>query len=301
MYREKICIFASNSNKMNSNHTIKSVQVLFKEELKALYPQREIEGITYILLEHLLNYSKIEIQLNKNEKIEQNNFERISEALVDLKRSIPIQYIIGETEFYDLRFKVNEHTLIPRQETEELVHAIINDNRVVNPKILDVGTGSGCIPIVLAHNIVGANVSSVDVSEGAIVIAKENALINKTEISFYHRDFLNWEDYSWDKDFDIIVSNPPYVKESEKELMQKNVLAYEPHTALFVDDNDPLIFYRRIAEFAKSHLKKGGKLYFEINEALGCEMVELQESLGFTSVRLMKDLNGRDRMTSAEW
>jgi len=301
MYREKICIFASNSNKMNSNHTIKSVQVLFKEELKALYPQREIEGITYILLEHLLNYSKIEIQLNKNEKIEQNNFERISEALVDLKRSIPIQYIIGETEFYDLRFKVNEHTLIPRQETEELVHAIINDNRVVNPKILDVGTGSGCIPIVLAHNIVGANVSSVDVSEGAIVTAKENALINKTAISFYHRDFLNWEDYSWDKDFDIIVSNPPYVKESEKELMQKNVLAYEPHTALFVDDNDPLIFYRRIAEFAKSHLKKGGKLYFEINEALGCEMVELQESLGFTSVRLMKDLNGRDRMTSAEW
>ena len=286
---------------MNSNHTIKSVQVLFKEELKALYPQREIEGITYILLEHLLNYSKIEIQLNKNEKIEQNNFERISEALVDLKRSIPIQYIIGETEFYDLRFKVNEHTLIPRQETEELVHAIINDNRVVNPKILDVGTGSGCIPIALAHNIVGANVSSVDVSEGAIVIAKENALINKTAISFYHRDFLNWEDYSWDKDFDIIVSNPPYVKESEKELMGKNVLAYEPHTALFVDDNDPLIFYRRIAEFAKSHLKKGGKLYFEINEALGCEMVELQESLGFTSVRLMKDLNGRDRMTSAEW
>jgi len=286
---------------MNSNHTIKSVQVLFKEELKALYPQREIEGITYILLEHLLNYSKIEIQLNKNEKIEQNNFERISEALVDLKRSIPIQYIIGETEFYDLRFKVNEHTLIPRQETEELVHAIINDNRVVNPKILDVGTGSGCIPIVLAHNIVGANVSSVDVSEGAIVTAKENALINKTAISFYHRDFLNWEDYSWDKDFDIIVSNPPYVKESEKELMGKNVLAYEPHTALFVDDNDPLIFYRRIAEFAKSHLKKGGKLYFEINEALGCEMVELQESLGFTSVRLMKDLNGRDRMTSAEW
>ena len=286
---------------MNSNHTIKSVQVLFKEELKALYPQREIEGITYILLEHLLNYSKIEIQLNKNEKIEQNNFERISEALVDLKRSIPIQYIIGETEFYDLRFKVNEHTLIPRQETEELVHAIINDNRVVNPKILDVGTGSGCIPIVLAHNIVGANVSSVDVSEGAVITAKENALINKTEISFYHRDFLNWEDYSWDKDFDIIVSNPPYVKESEKELMQKNVLAYEPHTALFVDDNDPLIFYRRIAEFAKSHLKKGGKLYFEINEALGCEMVELQESLGFTSVRLMKDLNGRDRMTSAEW
>ncbi|MGZ2368969.1 peptide chain release factor N(5)-glutamine methyltransferase [Ancylomarina sp. YFZ004] len=285
---------------MNSDHTIKSIQNLFKEELKALYPQREIEGITYILLEYLLNYSKIEIQLNKNEKIEQNNFDRLSEALEDLKKSIPIQYVIGETEFYDLTFKVNEHTLIPRQETEELVHAIINENKINAPKILDIGTGSGCIPIVLARNIVDANISSVDVSEGAIVIAKENALLNKTAISFYHRDFLKWEDYSWDKDFDIIVSNPPYVKESEKELMDENVLAYEPHTALFVDDNDALIFYRRIAEFAKDHLKKGGKLYFEINEALGQEMIELQESLGFSSVRLMKDLNGRDRMTSAE-
>jgi len=285
---------------MNSDHTIKSIQNLFKDELKAVYPLREIEGITYILLEHLLNYSKIEIQLNKNEKIEQNIFNRISKALGDLKKSIPIQYVIGETEFYDLVFKVNEHTLIPRQETEELVHAIINDNKVNTPKILDIGTGSGCIPIVLAHNITGANVSSVDVSEGAIVIARENALLNKTAVRFYHRDFLRWEDYSWDKDFDIIVSNPPYVKESEKELMEENVLTYEPHTALFVDDNDALIFYRRIAEFAKDHLKKGGKLYFEINEALGQEMIELQESLGFKSVRLMKDLNGKDRMTSAE-
>jgi len=285
---------------MNSNHTIKSIQNLFKEELKALYPQREIEGITNILLEHLLNYSKIEIQLNKNEKIEQNIFEKIREALEALKKSIPIQYIIAETEFYDLTFKVNKHTLIPRQETEELVHAIINDNKVNAPKVLDIGTGSGCIPIVLAHNIVDANVSSVDISEGAIVIAKENALLNKATVRFYHRDFLRWEDYTWDKDFDIIVSNPPYVKESEKELMEENVLAYEPHSALFVADNDALIFYRRIAEFAKDHLKKGGKLYFEINEALGQEMIELLESRGFSSVRLMKDLNGRDRMTYAE-
>jgi release factor glutamine methyltransferase len=285
---------------MNSNHTIKSIQNLFKEELKAVYPQREIESVTYILLEHLLNYSKIEIQLNKNEKIEQNIFDRIGKALRDLKKSVPIQYVIGETEFYDLIFKVNEHTLIPRQETEELVHAIINKNRIISPKILDIGTGSGCIPIVLAHNITGANISSVDVSDGAIAIAKANAQLNQVKVDFYHRDFLKWEDYSWDKDFDIIVSNPPYVKESEKELMANNVLAYEPHTALFVDDNDPLIFYRRIAEFAKKHLKKGGKLYFEINESLGQEMVELQESLGFSSVQLTKDLNGRDRMTSAE-
>tara|TARA_R110001583_G_scaffold61505_1_gene181642 strand:- start:2587 stop:3447 length:861 start_codon:yes stop_codon:yes gene_type:complete len=285
---------------MNSDQTIKSIQDLFKEELKAIYSHREIESIIYILLEHLLNYSKIEIQLNKNEKIEQNIFDKATSALSDLKKSVPIQYIIGETEFYDLIFKVNEHTLIPRQETEELVHAIINDNKLNAPKILDIGTGSGCIPIVLAHNITGANVSSVDISERAIVIAKENAALNKVTIDFHHRNFLKWDEYSWEKGYDIIVSNPPYVKESEKGLMDENVLAYEPHTALFVDDNDPLIFYRRIAEFAKVYLRKGGKLYFEINEALGQEMIELQESLGFSSVRLMKDLNGRDRMTSAE-
>ncbi|MFT5750392.1 MAG: release factor glutamine methyltransferase [Ancylomarina sp.] len=285
---------------MNSDQTIKSIQDLFKKELKAIYPQREIENILYILLEHLLNYSKIEIQLNKNEKIEQNIFDKAMASLIDLKKSVPIQYVIGETEFYSLIFKVNEHTLIPRQETEELVHAIINDNKVNAPRILDIGTGSGCIPIVLAHNIAGANVSSVDISEGAIVIAKENATLNKVTIDFYHRNFLKWDEYSWEKGYDIIVSNPPYVKESEKVLMDENVLAYEPHTALFVDDNDPLIFYRRIAEFAKVHLRKGGKLYFEINEALGQEMIELQESLGFSSVRLMEDLNGRDRMTSAE-
>ncbi len=285
---------------MNSDQTIKTIQDLFKEELKMIYPQREIESIVYILLEHLLNYSKIEIQLNKNEKIEQNIFDQITSALRDLKKSIPIQYIIGETEFYDLTFKVNKHTLIPRQETEELVHAIITENKTASPKILDVGTGSGCIPVVLACNISGANVSSIDISEGAIVMAKENATLNNVAIDFYHRNFLKWEEYSWDKGYDIIVSNPPYVKESEKELMEDNVLTYEPHTALFVDDNDPLIFYKRIAEFAKVHLKKGGKLYFEINEALGQEMIELQESLGLSSVRLMKDLNGRDRMTSAE-
>ncbi|RXQ89029.1 peptide chain release factor N(5)-glutamine methyltransferase [Ancylomarina salipaludis] len=286
---------------MNSAHNIKSIQNLFKEELKTFYPQREIENICYLLLEHLLNYSKIEIQLNKNEKIEQNIFDQISKALNDLKQSVPIQYIIGETEFYDLKFKVNKQTLIPRQETEELVHAIIQENKIKSPKILDIGTGSGCIPIVLAHHINKACVSTVDISAGAIEKAKENALLNEVTIDFYHRDFLKWEDYSWDNDFDIIVSNPPYVKESEKELMQDNVLAYEPHSALFVTDTDPLIFYRRITEFAKGHLKKGGKLYFEINEALGHEMLELQKSMGFSSVQLRKDLNGRDRMTSAEW
>ncbi len=285
---------------MNSDQTIKSIQNLFKEELKSIYPQREIESITYILLEHILNYSKIEIQLNKYEKIEHFFLEKIFSALKELKKSVPIQYIIGETEFYDLTFKVNEFTLIPRQETEELVHLIINENKIVAPHILDIGTGSGCIPIVLAHRIAGANVSSVDVSEEAIAVAKENAILNHVAIDFYPRNFLKWETYLWEKKYDVIVSNPPYIKESEKEFMTENVLANEPHLALFVNDDDPLIFYRRIAEFAKEYLKKGGKLYFEINKALGQEMIELQESLGFSSVQLIQDLNGRDRMTSAE-
>jgi len=285
---------------MNSDLSIKNIQNLFKEELKDIYPQREIENITSILLEHLLNYSKIEIHLNKNEKIEQNILIKIEKALFELKKAVPIQYIIGETEFYDLKFKVNQHTLIPRQETEELVHAIIGENRQKSPKILDIGTGSGCIPIVLANSISKAKVCSVDVSAEAIAIAQENAKDNHLKIEFYHRDFLKWEDFSWDKDWDIIVSNPPYVKESEKELMSKNVLDYEPHTALFVEDSDALIFYRRIAEFAIIHLKKGGKLYFEINEALGQEMIDLLEKIGFSAIRLMKDLNGRDRMVSAQ-
>lgn len=285
---------------MNSNHSIKSIQIHFKDELKQLYPEREIESISYILLESLLNYSKIELQLKKDEKIKQNSLVQILSALEKLKKSVPIQYIIGETEFYDLKFKVNEHTLIPRQETEELVHMIIHENKFGSPRILDIGAGTGCIPITLAHFIKGAQVSSVDISQAAIEVAKANAKMNRVEVDFQICNILKWEEYPWAKGLDIVVSNPPYVRESEKAIMNDNVLSYEPHTALFVDDTDPLIFYRRIAEFAKKHLKVGGKLYFEINEALGQDMIRLLSDLGFSSIRLLKDLNGKDRMTYAE-
>ncbi|BAX79789.1 peptide chain release factor N(5)-glutamine methyltransferase [Labilibaculum antarcticum] len=283
---------------MTPANTIQSTINYIKKELAELYHARETESMAYILLEYVLNYSKNQIQLNRTENIGEDHFKQIDTYTQELKTSKPIQYILGETEFYDLTFKVNEHTLIPRQETEELVHAIIKENQQKALHILDIGTGSGCIPISLAKNIQNAHVSSADISAEAIEKAKENALLNQVDINFFHRDILNWKKFDWDN-FDIIVSNPPYVTEAEKCKMDKNVLDHEPHTALFVSDHDPLIFYRTIAEFALQYLKKEGKLYFEINESLGREMVELLEQKGFAKIRLLQDINGKNRMVSA--
>lgn len=283
---------------MTPANTIQSTINYIKKELAELYHARETESMAYILLEYVLNYSKTQIQLNRTENISVNHFKQIDTYTQELKTNKPIQYILGETEFYDLTFKVNEHTLIPRQETEELVHAIIKENQQKGLHILDIGTGSGCIPISLAKNIQNAHVSSADISAEAIEKAKENALLNQVDINLFHRDILNWKKFDWDY-FDIIVSNPPYVTEAEKSKMDKNVLDHEPHTALFVSDHDPLIFYRTIAEFALQYLKKEGKLYFEINESLGREMVELLEQNGFAKIRLLQDINGKNRIVSA--
>ncbi|WP_461641474.1 peptide chain release factor N(5)-glutamine methyltransferase [Labilibaculum euxinus] len=283
---------------MTPSNTIQSTINYIKKELSELYHARETESMAYILLEYVLNYSKSQIQLNRSENISDDDFKQIASYTHELKTSKPIQYILGKTEFYDLTFKVNKHTLIPRPETEELVHAIINENRQEGLHILDIGTGSGCIPISLAKNLKNARVSSADISAEAIEKAKENAKLNQVDVHFFHRDILSWKNVDWDN-FDIIVSNPPYVTEAEKSKMEKNVLDYEPHTALFVTDHDPLIFYRTISEMALLHLKKGGKLYFEINESLGNEMVELLEQKGFNSIRLRSDINGKNRMISA--
>ncbi len=283
---------------MSHLNNIQSTINYIKNELESIYSSREGESIAYILLEELLNYSRTQIQLNKTEAIQDEQFEKIKEYIADLKENKPIQYVLGEADFYELKFKVNQHTLIPRPETEELVHAIIHENQEAKLNILDIGTGSGCIPICLAKHLVEANVSSGDISPGAIQTATENAERNKVQVTFDERDILNWEAYEWEQ-LDIIVSNPPYVTNAEKEKMEKNVLDFEPHTALFVSDQDPLIFYRRIAELAKEHLKKGGKLYFEINESLGKEMTELLEQKGFSSIQVRKDINGKDRMMSA--
>ena len=283
---------------MSQLYSIQSTINYIKKELNTIYSSRETESISYILLEHVLDYSRMQIQFSKTETLEQNTLEQVKNFVEELKTNKPIQYVLGEADFYELKFKVNEHTLIPRPETEELVHAIINENKSTNLTILDIGTGSGCIPICLAKNLNQAKISTADISEKAIETAKENAKLNDVEISFYNRDILKWMDFNWEK-YDIIVSNPPYVTEAEKEKMEKNVLKYEPHTALFVSDHDPLIFYRTISELAISHLKKGGKLYFEINESLGNEMKELLKEKGFTNILLHKDINGKNRMMSA--
>lgn len=283
---------------MTQENTLQSTINYIKKELEELYHARETESMAYILLEYVLKFSKTQIQLNRTENIKIEHVQQIKTYTQELKTSKPIQYVLGETEFYDLTFKLNEHTLIPRPETEELVHAIINENKQEGLHILDIGTGSGCIPVALAKNLKKALVSSADISAEAIKKAKENALLNQVDINFFHRDILKWKTFNWEN-FDIIVSNPPYVTEAEKSKMEKNVLDHEPHTALFVSDHDPLIFYRTIAELALQYLKKGGKLYFEINESLGYEMVDLLEQKGFNSICLRTDINGKNRMISA--
>jgi release factor glutamine methyltransferase len=190
---------------------------------------------------------------------------------------------------------VNSFVLIPRPETEELVDWIIRSNSLISPHILDIGTGSGCIPIAIKHHVPDAKIYGVDISSKAIEVAVLNSSINKLEAEFYERDILNWQKYKWGT-YDIIVSNPPYVRELEKSVMDKNVLAYEPENALFVPNDDPLLFFRKITEFALKHLAYNGKLFFEINEYLGEEIHNLLLSSGFKNIKIKKDINGKNRM-----
>lgn len=266
-----------------------------KSELSKLYPETEIQGFVRIIFELVLNFSYTDILLQKEKTLEVADIATIKAIVQRLKTYEPIQYILSETEFYDLKFKVNRETLIPRPETEELVHWIINSSIKSGAQILDIGTGSACIPVALKNELGNAKVTGVDISEGALAIAKENAALNNLDVDFFQVDILNWQNYDW-QNYDVIVSNPPYVRESEKKQMETNVLEYEPDGALFVDDNNPLIFYKTIAEFAQTKLKENGYLFFEINEYLGNEMIELVKCLGFREIKLRKDLNNKDRM-----
>lgn len=278
--------------------TIYNIKQNIKSALSDIYDKREIQSFIYIIFEHVLNYSKIDTVLNKKEEIEDETCEIIYSIIKRLEKEEPIQYILGETEFYDLIFNVNESTLIPRGETEELVQLVINENIDRDISILDIGTGSGCIAISLAKNLERAKVSAVDISEKAIETAKENAEKNNVKVNFFLEDILNIKQKY--ENYDIIVSNPPYICNSEKKLMQNNVLDYEPHTALFVEDNDPLIFYRTIAIFALETLKEEGLLYFEINEALAKEMKEMLEEHSYKNIEIIKDINERNRIVKAQ-
>lgn len=287
---------------------LKNYKSTLLQELSTLYDEKEIESFFYIVLECFHNKKRIDLALNPEMEMDAMQLLRWETVLSDLKKQKPIQYILGETEFYGLPFLVNENTLIPRPETEELVEWILSNNLVIqksnNLKILDIGTGSGCIAISLAKNLPNAQVSAIDVSEKALSTAKKNAEINKVEVNFILKNILETNDLNeltidnpqLTTQFDIIVSNPPYVRNLEKQEIKPNVLEFEPHLALFVDDNDALLFYRKIAELAKKSLSENGKLYFEINQYLGKETVELLENLGFKNIELKKDIYGNDRM-----
>ncbi len=242
-----------------------------------------------------MGLSRLEIALEPEKSVFEDAVEKFDEALTRLKTHEPIQYIIGETEFFGLPFKVNKHTLIPRPETEELVEWILKEIPSSEAmELLDIGTGSGCIAISLAKSLQNANVSALDISKEALKIASENAELNKVEVNFFQADILNSE--TLPEQYDIIVSNPPYVRELEKKQMQVNVLKYEPDSALYVKNEDPLVFYRSIALLAKNYLKSDGKLFFEINEYLGDEMIALLKGQGFKNIEIIKDIYGRNRM-----
>jgi len=287
---------------------LKNYKTTFLQKLSSLYDEQEIDSFFYILLEKLHGLKRIDLALNPSKVMDGNHLKKWNSIVSDLKVNKPIQYILGETEFYGLRFLVNENTLIPRQETEELVELIIESTnyelRNTKLKVLDIGTGSGCIAISLAKHLPTSEVFAIDVSKEALATAKKNAELNKVAINFILTNILDVIKLraleGLDKQFDIIVSNPPYVRNLEKAEIKPNVLEYEPHLALFVDDIDALLFYRKIAELAIKNLNPNGKLYFEINQYLGKETLELVESFGFKNVKLIKDIYGNDRILFAE-
>ena len=270
-----------------------------RSELQGLYPDTEIKSFSNLIIEKVSGFSRTEIIVNKNTLFSDEQRHVIENFIEKLKEYVPIQYILGETEFFGLPFHVNESVLIPRPETEELVDWIRNENdRNANPGILDIGTGSGCIAISLKHEFTNATVDAFDISEKALETAQSNATLNKLEVNFSKVDILNTPEM--EQKWDIIVSNPPYVTELEKSEISPNVLDYEPHLALFVPDNNPLLFYHCIAIFAQQHLKPKGKLYFEINRQFGKATVDLLTAMGFGNVELRKDISGNDRMVRAE-
>ncbi len=280
---------------MSAKYTIKKIISLIKSELNDNYPLQEINSFIHLILNHYFNYSKVQIQLKQDEVINDNLVSRIKTDIKELKSYKPIQYILGKTQFYNLTFIVAPGILIPRPETEELVDWIIADNNNHFQEIADIGTGSGCIAISLAKNLNKSFIYALDNSPDALSITRRNSKLNNVEIHISHFDIFN-KQKQIDQIFDIIVSNPPYVTLKEKQSMHPNVLNYEPGEALFVPDNDPLIYYRAIIDFAQTHLKKGGKLYFEINENFGKETAILLEEKNFYDIQLKKDINDKYRM-----
>lgn len=278
------------------NNTFDAVISYIKTELNNLYDESEIKSMTYIMLEHFFSISKKDILLNKEKRFSESELLQVIYAVKDLKKQKPLAYIFGEWEFYGLTFKVTQHTLIPRPETEELVQLVINENQSKKVRILDIGTGSGCIAIAIKKNLTESTVVAFDVSVDALITAKQNALLNEVEIDFNLVDILNPTTST--EPFDVIVSNPPYIPLKDKSKMSKNVLDFEPHLALFVENNNALVFYKAIAEYASKNLVNNGRLYVEIHEDLGQEVKLLFEESGFDAIQVINDINGKNRIVS---
>lgn len=267
-----------------------------RKELTGIFSQQEIESLIYLIFEKLKEYSRTQFLLSKEETLTHNELLEIQKIVTRLKNHEPIQYILGQTEFYGLPFYTLPGVLIPRPETEELVQWIIQENALPSPTILDIGTGTGCIAISLQKNIQQSRILACDISPICIETTLRNAQLNAGTLSVFEYDILNGHPEYAFPELDLIVSNPPYIRETEKPLMERNVLDYEPELALFVPDENPLIFYERIADFALLHLNNKGRLYLEINEAFGNQCIQMLQDKGFSNVQLKKDINGKDRM-----
>ena len=266
----------------------------FRKELSSVFDDREVISWGYLSIEHILGYNRSDCIIYKNNIINDKISTKFQKIINDLKQHKPLQYILGETKFYNCNLKLNKHTLIPRSETHEIVDWILQEKF---ESALDIGTGSGCIAIALGKHS-NAHVSAIDISKEAIDLAKENAVINNVTVSFIHQDIFQIHQV---KKIDVIVSNPPYILNIEKEKMSMNVLDHEPHSALFVSDEDPLIFYKKIIEISTKSLHNHGKLFFEINENFGRKIMAILHRSGFVDIELKKDINDKDRMIKAVW
>ena len=283
-----------------SSILVRDCRKYYASELEKIYSSDEANALIMILLEHYFGIDRVKIAMEPELRLSESEMLTLHFAVKELLKNKPVQYIIGETEFCGMRFFVEEGVLIPRPETEEMVRLLAVGHWPLAVKILDIGTGSGCIAISLAKLLKNSVVTAVDVSEKALEVAKKNAEANGVDVRFVLDDIFNPQNPKLiGNQYDIIVSNPPYVCESEKKEMRANVLDYEPSTALFVSDNDPLIFYRKILEFAQKSLKPNGEIWFEINEKFGKEMIKLCLEKGFINVEIIKDFRGKDRVLKA--
>ncbi|PCH93489.1 MAG: protein-(glutamine-N5) methyltransferase, release factor-specific [Bacteroidetes bacterium] len=288
---------------MNSkSRTVVEMVHLIRDELAGLYDDNEVNSFIFLMFEEYVGLSKTDIVLKASELLEDEALKNIDAAVKRLKKHEPIQHIIGSTEFFGLTIKTDARAMIPRPETEELVNWIIKENDDKEPAILDVGTGTGCIALALQSSIAVAKIFALDISQDALTLTKENSLVNKLDIRLIKADVLNWR---IDKQllalpkFDIIVSNPPYIEKSLSSEMHENVLKYEPHQALFVNDGESMVFYQAIIELALDKMNPGGALFFEISEREGKRVYALLKDSGFDEIELRKDLSGKDRMVKS--